>query len=125
MKAIHTPLAPPPIGPYSQAILAGGWLYCSGQVALGPTGQEILPETVEEQTHQVLKNLGAVLKEAGSSLASVVKTTIFLRDMADFATVNAIYSTYFSAPYPARETVAVLGLPRDAKLEISCVAYLG
>jgi 2-iminobutanoate/2-iminopropanoate deaminase len=125
MDPIRSPLAPPPIGPYSQAVKAGGWLFCSGQVALGPTGQELLPRDIEEQAQQVLKNLQAVLLEAGTTTASVVKTTIYLRDMNDFAAVNAIYSTYFAEPFPARETVAVAGLPRGAKVEISCVAYLG
>lgn len=117
--------APAPIGPYSQAIAANGWLYCSGQVALGPTGQESLPSDLTEQAHKVMQNLRAVLEQAGAGFDKVVKTSIFLTDMADFAAVNEVYSSYLTPPYPARETVAVAGLPRGARVEISCVAYLG
>lgn len=117
--------APAPIGPYSQAIKAGGWLFCSGQVALGPTGQEALPTDLAEQAHKVMQNLQAVLAEAGAGFDKVVKTSIFLTDMGDFAGVNEVYSSYLTPPYPARETVAVAGLPRGARVEISCVAYLG
>jgi 2-iminobutanoate/2-iminopropanoate deaminase len=116
--------APAPIGPYSQAIQAGGWLFCSGQVALGPTGNEPLPEDLADQAHKVMQNLQAVLAQAGATFSQVVKTSIFLRDMADFAVVNEVYASYLQQPYPARETVAVAGLPRNARVEISCVAYI-
>ena len=125
--AKHLPIrsdkAPAPIGPYSQAIKSGGMIFCSGQVALGPNGDEALPDDVAEQAEQVMQNLAHVLGAAGASLADVVKTSIFLLDMADFAAVNAVYARHMALPYPARETVAVLGLPRGAKVEISCIAF--
>jgi len=126
---MHTPinsaLAPAPIGPYSQAIKVEGWLFCSGQVALGPIGTEPLPASLEDQAHIVMKNLQAVLQEAGATFSQVVKTSIFLTDMAHFATVNQIYALYLTEPYPARETVAVTGLPKGALVEISCIAFMG
>jgi len=124
-SVVHTADAPAPIGPYSQALKAGGWLFCSGQVALGPTGNEPLPEDLTQQAHKVMQNLKAVLSNAGGSFSNVIKTSIFLRDMADFAIVNDVYASYLTEPFPARETVAVSGLPRNAKVEISCIAYLG
>ena len=123
MKIISTQNAPQAIGPYSQAVKSGDLLFCSGQIALQPNG-ELLEGTVEDQTHQVLKNMTAVLEEAGSSLNKVIKTTIFLADMNDFQTVNKVYSEYFGEHKPARSTVEVSRLPKDVKVEIECIANI-
>ena len=122
-QKIATSDAPQAIGPYSQAIRAGGLVYCSGQIALDPATGEIVGKDVTEQTERVLKNLGAVLREAGSDTTKVVKCTVFLKFMHDFAAMNAVYGKYFGgdAP-PARATVAVAGLPRDVLVEIEVVA---
>ncbi|MCK5411265.1 MAG: RidA family protein [Gemmatimonadota bacterium] len=121
MKAVHSKQAPAALGPYSQAIEAAGVVYSSGQVGLDPeTGK--LVEGVEAQAHQVMRNLKAVLSAAGLDLAHVAKTTIYLADMSDFATVNAIYAEYFSDPYPARSTVQAARLPKDALIEVDVVA---
>lgn len=122
-QTIQTAAAPAAIGPYSQAIRAGDFLFTSGQIGLDPA-QGTLAEGVEAQTRQVLANLAAVLAAAGASFADVVKTTIFLADMADFQTVNAIYATAFTAAPPARSTVQVAGLPRAARVEIEMVAFV-
>ena len=123
---IHSTDAPAPVGPYSQAILVGEMLFVSGQIALDAHHPDApLPHSIEEQTTKVLHNLAAVLKGASMKLDNVVKTTIFLADMADFAAMNAIYSSHFEAPYPARETVAAKGLPKGAQVEISCIASKG
>lgn len=123
-SVIATTAAPAAIGPYSQAILAGPFLYTSGQIAIDPaTGQLHMPDIATE-THRVMHNLKAVLEAAGADFAHVVKTTIFLSDMAHFATVNEVYGSYFSAAPPARETVQVAGLPKAVNVEISMVAYL-
>jgi 2-iminobutanoate/2-iminopropanoate deaminase len=114
--------APAPIGPYSQAIRIGNDLYCSGQIALDPHSGEVVTGDVMEQTERVLTNLGAVLSAAGFSFEDVVKTTIFLTNMNDFAAVNNIYSKYFGVTKPARSTVAVAGLPRGVRLEIDAIA---
>ncbi len=121
-KIIHTPAAPAAIGPYNQAILSNGTLYMSGQIALDPTSGELVGGSIEEETHQVLKNMGAVLAEAGMTYENVVKCTIFMRTMDDYAAVNGVYSEYFSERSPAREAVAVAGLPKDVKVEISAIA---
>lgn len=123
MNFVHTSKAPEAIGPYSQAVEINGMLYTSGQIALKPDGQ-FLNGTIDEQTEQVLTNLENVLKAGGSSLQSVVKTTIFLKNMDDFATVNDIYSKYFKKHKPARSTVAVAQLPKDALIEIEAVAVI-
>ncbi len=123
-KVIQTGRAPAAIGPYAQAIVAGGFVFCSGQIPLDPSSGELVGgHDVREQTHRVLRNLGAVLEAAGSGLDRVVRTTIFLSNMDDFAAVNEVYASYFdaSAP-PARATVEVARLPKDVKVEISCVA---
>ena len=121
MRALRTEEAPGAIGPYSQAIESDGLVYCSGQSGLDPaTGQ--LVDGIEAQTRRVMLNLTAVLAAAGLSTGDVVKTTIFLADMEDFTTVNTIYAEYFKAPYPARSTVEVARLPRDARIEIDVVA---
>lgn len=121
-QIINTDKAPAPIGPYNQSVKTGNLLFISGQIALVPASGELLTSTIEEETHQVMKNLQAVLTEAGTGFESVVKTTIFLIDMDLFAKVNEIYGSYFSGDYPARETVAVKGLPKGVNVEISMIA---
>ena len=119
---IHTEKAPKAIGPYSQAIHIGDLVYTAGQVALDPATMELVPGGVEEQTRQVLANLTQVLEAAGTSMSKVVKTTVFLKTMDDFAEMNAVYAEVFSENPPARTTVAVAGLPKNALVEIECVA---
>ena len=125
LTAVSTPDAPGAIGPYSQAIRAGDFLFLSGQIALDPATGQVVEGGVAEQAHQVLKNLGAVLTAAGASYDRVVKTTVYLADMSEFAAVNTIYAGYFSAPAPARATIQAAGLPRGVRVEIDVVAYLG
>ena len=126
-KAITTSAAPAPVGPYNQAVLAGGWLYCSGQIPLDPaTGEMVGGGDVAAETRQVLKNLVAVLKEAGASPEQVVRTTVFLADLGDFQTVNELYADVFgNGVSPARACVQVAALPKGARVEIDCVAWLG
>ena len=122
LESVSTDRAPKAIGPYSQAIVTEGWVYCSGQIALDPaTGQVVLGD-VAAQTERALQNLAAVLDAAGASLATVVKTTVFLADMADFAAMNEVYERHFAGHKPARSTVAAAGLPRAVRVEIDCVA---
>ena len=121
-KIIITNGAPAPIGPYNQAVEVHGMLFVSGQIALIPGTDTITMDTVENETTQVMKNLEAILQEAGLSFDHVIKTSIFLSDMKLFAEVNAVYAKYFSKDFPARETVAVLGLPRGVNVEISVIA---
>ena len=121
-ERIQTDNAPAAIGPYSQAIKAGGFVFASGQIPTDPKTGQFVAGGIAEQTEQVLKNLSAVLEAAGSSLALVVKTTVFLADMKEFAGMNEVYATFFSDPPPARATVAAAGLPRDARVEIEAVA---
>ena len=124
---ISTSNAPAAIGPYNQAIRYGQFVYTSGQIALDPATGELSGDDVETQTHRVLQNLQAVLHSAGTSLAGVVKTTVFLARMSDFQAMNAVYATYFDGPdglMPARSTVAVAELPRKALVEIECVALV-
>ena len=121
-ERIQTENAPAAIGPYSQAIKAGGFVFASGQIPTDPQTGQFVAGGIAEQTEQVLKNLSAVLEAAGSSLALVVKTTVFLADMKEFAGMNEVYATFFSSPPPARATVAAAGLPRDARVEIEAVA---
>jgi 2-iminobutanoate/2-iminopropanoate deaminase len=121
-RTVSTPSAPAAIGPYSQAVVHGGLVYCSGQVALDPVTKALVPGGIEEQTRQVMKNLGAVLAAAGSSFAQVVKTTVYLKSMDDFPRMNAIYGASFETAPPARATVAVAKLPLDALVEIDCIA---
>ena len=121
-KEILTKEAPAPIGPYSQAIDAGSFVFCSGQVAIDPVSGEVVgPGDVEAQTRQVMKNISALLKEAGADFNKIVKTTIFLKNMGDFAKVNAIYGESFQAPFPARSTVEVARLPREVLVEIEVI----
>jgi 2-iminobutanoate/2-iminopropanoate deaminase len=124
-RPVSTPDAPGAIGPYSQAIVHGGLVYCSGQVALDPKKGELVPGGIESETRQVLNNLENVLAAAGSSLARVVKTTVYLQRMDDFAKMNAVYGTFFEAVPPARATVEVAKLPKGALVEIDCVAVVG
>jgi 2-iminobutanoate/2-iminopropanoate deaminase len=121
-KIIQTKQAPDPIGPYSQAVKTGNLLFISGQVAINPTTGNVEAENVEEETRQVMENLQAILTEAGINFSNVIKTTIFLSDMSLFGTVNEIYGGYFSTEFPARETVAVKGLPKMVNVEISMIA---
>src|SRR6187399_2935535 len=122
VQTIHTDLAPKAIGPYAQAVRANGFLFTAGQIALDPNTMELVTGDVAAQTEQVLLNLTAVLEAAGTSWAHVVKTTVFLRDMTEFAAVNAVYARVLGDARPARSTVAVLGLPRDVRVEIEAVA---
>ncbi|MGA1621930.1 MAG: RidA family protein [Synechocystis sp.] len=125
MKIIQTSHAPAPVGPYNQAIAANGFLFVAGQIALDPQTMTIAAEDVQGQTTQVMKNLEAILKEAGCEWKHIVKTTVFLSDMNNFATVNAIYAQYFDeAIAPARACVEVSRLPKDVLVEIDCVAVL-
>ncbi|MBN2721280.1 MAG: RidA family protein [Campylobacterales bacterium] len=124
MNIISTPNAPQAIGPYSQAIENNGMIYTSGQIGLMPNG-EMAGNGIISQTNQVLKNLKAVLEVGGSSMNNVIKTTIFLADMDDFVTVNEIYAEYFGDHKPARSTVAVKSLPKNALVEIECIAVVG
>ena len=121
-KIINTSQAPAPIGPYNQAILSGNMLFISGQVALKPGTSEMANTDIFEETHQVMKNLKSILSEAAMDFSDVVKTTIFLSDMNLFGDVNEIYGKYFASDFPARETVAVKGLPKNANVEISMIA---
>jgi len=122
-KILNTENAPSAIGPYNQAVKAGGTLYVSGQIPLVPGTMELLDTGVADETHQVLKNLGAILRHAGYGFADVVKTTIFISNMDDFAAVNEVYAQYFTENQPARECVAVKTLPRNVNVEISAIAW--
>lgn len=121
-KIVSTDKAPKAIGPYSQAVVVGEMVYTSGQIGLNPETME-MRETLEEQAHQVCKNLMAVLEAAGSSINNVIKTTVFLDDINDFVAVNEIYAQYFTEPFPARSAVEVAKLPKLAKVEIEVIAY--
>lgn len=121
-EAIFTADAPAPIGPYSQAILSGSDLYCSGQIPLDPATGNVVEGDIAMQTERALQNLGNVLHAAGFGFEDVVKTTIFLTDMGDFAAVNAVYEKYFGQSKPARSTFAAAGLPKGARIEIDCIA---
>jgi 2-iminobutanoate/2-iminopropanoate deaminase len=122
---INTTDAPAPIGPYSQAVLANGFLYVSGQIPINPATGELTQDSIKSETEQVMRNLNAVLLEAGFDFSHILKTTIFLTDMSFFAEVNDVYGSYFTADFPARETVAVKGLPKGVNVEISVIAYKG
>jgi 2-iminobutanoate/2-iminopropanoate deaminase len=124
-EIIKTERAPAAIGPYSQAVRAGGFVFASGQIPLDPQTGEFVAGGVAEQTEQVMKNLSAVLEAAGASLAQVVKTTVFLADMNDFAVMNEVYGRYFQENPPARATVQAARLPRDARVEIEAIAIKG
>jgi len=119
---VKTDKAPAPVGPYSQAIIAGDFVFCSGQIALDPATGELVTGDIKQETVRVMENLKAVLGEAGCTMEHVVKTTIYLRNMNDFATVNAVYATYFGEIAPARGTVEVARLPKDVNVEVECIA---
>ena len=121
-KHVSSNHAPKPIGPYTQGVISGGFLFCSGQVALDPKTNELIEGDVTAQTEQVMNNLLAVLKEAKMGPENVVKTTVYLRDMADFAKMNEVYAKYLGKEPPARSTVAVLGLPKNVAVEIDLIA---
>ncbi len=123
-KVIITPSAPAPIGPYNQAVLAGNLLFISGQMAINPATGNIEAVDAFDETHQVMHNLKAILTEAGLDFSHVVKTTIFLSDISLFTMVNDVYGKYFSGDFPARETVAVKGLPKNVNVEISMIAVV-
>ena len=123
-RVIHTEKAPKVIGPYSQAISIGTMVYTAGQVGLDPATMELVPGGIEEQTRQVLANLKNVLDASGTNFGNVIKTTVFLQDMGDFAKMNAIYAEEFNENPPARSTVAVAGLPKGALVEIECIAIV-
>jgi 2-iminobutanoate/2-iminopropanoate deaminase len=123
-KVVSTNLAPAAIGPYSQAIEHNGILYCSGQIPLDPESMQIIGDNAADQAKQVMKNLSAVLEEAGSDFSKVLKCSIFLDDMNDFGEVNEVYGSYFKNDPPARETVAVQTLPKSVLVEISCIAII-
>ena len=123
-QAIATDQAPKAIGPYSQAIIAGNLLYCSGQIPLDPATGALVQGDLAAQTRRVLDNVGAILAAAGTGFDRVVKTTVFLADMNDFAAMNEVYATYFTPPAPARSTVAAAGLPKGARIEIEVIAAL-
>ena len=125
MHVVSTKDAPAAIGPYSQAIRVADFLFVSGQIPLDPVSGSLVGGSIAEQTHQVLRNLGAILKAAGVSYDRVVKTTVYLADMTEFAAMNEIYATYFPQPAPARATVQAARLPRDVRVEIDLIAYLG
>jgi len=123
-KIIQIPGAPAPIGPYSQAILKNGTLYVSGQIPLDPKTGDLVVDSIENATSQVLNNIGSLLNEAGMDFSNVVKCSIFLKDLNDFVAVNGVYASFFSIDPPARETVQVGRLPMDVPIEISCIAIL-
>ena len=125
MKAIiNTGNAPAPIGPYSQAVIAGGFLFVSGQIPINPINGELVMDDIKTETRQVMENIKAILTEAGIDFSHVVKTSIFLKDMQNFAQVNDVYGTYFSDAFPARETVQVAGLPKNVNVEITVTAII-
>ncbi len=123
-QAVSSPSAPKAIGPYSQAIRAGSLLFVSGQIPIDPATGELVQGDIAQQTHRVFANLKAILEAAGATFDNVVRTTVYLADMNDFAKVNEIYATYFSSPAPARATVQAARLPRDSRVEIDLIASL-
>ena len=126
LNVILTDAAPAAIGPYSQAIQAGDFVYVSGQLPMNPSNGEMLTGDIKEQTHQVLSNVKAILEEAGASMDQVVKSEVFLADMGDFVAMNEVYAEFFGGPIkPARQAIEAARLPKDAGVEISCIAYLG
>ena len=124
-EAVSTSGAPAAIGPYSQAIIAGGFLFASGQIPIDPATGALVSGTIADETRRVLDNLGAILKQAGSGFEAVVKTTVYLSDMAHFAAMNDVYATYFPTPAPARATIQAAALPKGVRVEIDLVAWIG
>jgi len=124
INIISTPNAPQAIGPYSQAIAANGFIFTSGQIAIDPATQQLLPADISAQTDRVLRNLSAILEAGGASLAKVVRTTVYLKNMDDFAAMNQVYAKYFSTNPPARSTIEAARLPKDVLIEIDAIALL-
>jgi 2-iminobutanoate/2-iminopropanoate deaminase len=122
-KIIHTDHAPKAVGPYSQAVQLGGFLFCSGQISIDPKTQDVFTGEIKTQTEMVLKNIEAVLSQSGLQFSDIIKTTIFLTNMADFSVVNEVYATKFKSDPPARSTVAVTALPKGVNVEIEVIAY--
>jgi 2-iminobutanoate/2-iminopropanoate deaminase len=123
-KVINTSGAPAPIGPYSQAIQAGNFLFVSGQVAINPANGELVLDDIQTETRRVMENIKAILIEAGADFSNIVKTSIFLKDMQNFSLVNEVYGAYFTDAFPARETVQVAGLPKNVNVEITVTAII-
>ena len=123
-EAVSTPGAPAAIGPYSQAVTAGGFLFASGQIPIDPATGSLVSGSIADETRRVLDNLGAILASSGSSFDAVVKTTVYLADMADFAAMNDVYATYFPTPAPARATIQAAALPKGVRVEIDLVAWI-
>ena len=124
LSAVSAPSAPKALGPYSQAIRAGQFLFVSGQVPIDPSTGELVKGTIADQTRQSLTNIGEILKVAGASFQHVVRSTVYLADMADFAAMNEVYATFFTPPQPARSTIQAARLPRDARVEIDVIVFL-
>jgi 2-iminobutanoate/2-iminopropanoate deaminase len=124
-SAVSTTAAPTAIGPYSQAIQAGQFLFVSGQVPIDPAIGQLIQGTIAEETRRVFENVGAILKAGGASFQHVVRTTVYLADISDFAAMNEVYATFFTAPQPARSTIQAARLPRDARIEVDVIAFLG
>jgi 2-iminobutanoate/2-iminopropanoate deaminase len=122
---VSTTAAPTAIGPYSQAIQAGQFLFVSGQVPIDPATGQLIQGTIAEETRRVFENVGAILKAGGASFQHVVRTTVYLADISDFAAMNEVYATFFTAPQPARSTIQAARLPRDARIEVDVIAFLG
>jgi len=125
IQPISTPSAPAALGPYSQAIRAGQFLFVSGQVPIDPATGNIATGTIADQARRALQNVGEILKAGGSSFSQVVRTTVYLADLADFPAMNEVYATFFTAPQPARSTIQAAKLPKDARIEIDVIAFLG
>ena len=125
LEAVSTNSAPKALGPYSQAIRAGQFLFVSGQVPIDPSTGELVAGSIAHQTRRVLENIGEILKAAGSSFQQVVKTTVYLADLADFPAMNETYATFFTAPQPARSTIQAANLPKNSRIEIDAIAFLG
>jgi 2-iminobutanoate/2-iminopropanoate deaminase len=125
LAAVSTETAPKALGPYSQAIRAGQFLFVSGQVPIDPATGELVPGDIADQTTRALRNIGEILAAGGASFQQVVRTTVYLADLADFAVMNEVYATFFSPPQPARSTVQAARLPRNARIEVDVVAFLG
>jgi 2-iminobutanoate/2-iminopropanoate deaminase len=125
IEPISTPSAPAALGPYSQAIRAGQFLFVSGQVPIDPATGNLVTGTIADQARRALQNVGEILKAGGSSFSQVVRTTVYLADLADFPAMNEVYATFFTAPQPARSTIQAARLPKDARIEIDVIAFLG
>jgi 2-iminobutanoate/2-iminopropanoate deaminase len=124
-SAVSTESAPTALGPYSQAVRAGQWLFVSGQVPIDPATGQLVTGSIGDQARQALQNIGEILKAGGASFGNVVRTTVYLADLADFPAMNEVYGTFFTAPQPARSTIQAARLPRDARIEIDVIAFLG